>query len=43
MAVDIIARGLGAGAAASAAEANRRLDNIGSGITYKGAVDYFSD
>ena len=43
MAVDIIARGLGAGAAASAAEANRRLDNIGSGIAYKGAVDYFGD
>ena len=43
MAVDIIARGLGAGAAASAAEANRRLDNIGSGIAYKGAVDYYSD
>ena len=43
MATDVIARGLGASAAASAELANDRLDQLSSGITYRGAVDYYSD
>lgn len=43
MATDIIARGLGAGAAASAARANERLDHLSQGIAYRGAVDYYDD
>lgn len=43
MATDIIARGLGAGAAASAALANDRLDHLANGIVYRGAVDYYDD
>lgn len=43
MAVDIIARGLGASAGAAADLANSRLDSLSSSLVYRGAVDYYSD
>ena len=43
MAVDIIARGLGASAGAAATLANNRLDSLPNGLVYRGAVDYYSD
>ena len=43
MSVDIIAWGIAAAAAESAAEANKRIDELGEGTRYKGAVNYYSD